>query len=196
MKVLNCSVFTPHPYLRTYYARMYEAKFLTGLIAGCLARGTGEIGYIADYPIYGMLANINAFALGARTVNPQVKIYLEWSKRKGAGAEEFGETAGYFFYLRPGYPAGPAASSRRFGLYPQKGSIREGADADLALVNLDETWVYSAEHSLCKTKCSRYAYEGRSIQAKVTATLVRGTPVWENGQIRAESGYGRFVPSK
>ena len=87
-------------------------------------------------------------------------------------------------------------AARRFGLYPQKGSIREGADADLALVNLDETWVYSAEHSLCKTKCPRYAYEGRSIRAKVTATLVRGTPVWENGRIRAESGYGRFVPSK
>ena len=120
MKVLNCSVFTPHPYLRTYYARMYEAKFLTGLIAGCLARGTSEIGYIADYPIYGMLANINAFALGARTVNPQVKIYLEWSKRKGAGAEELAKRPDISFISdRDILPSGGA--SRRFGLYQSAG---------------------------------------------------------------------------
>ena len=49
---------------------MYEAKFLCGMIAGTLA-DNNRIGYIADYPIYGMTANINAFALGARMVNPR-----------------------------------------------------------------------------------------------------------------------------
>lgn len=87
-------------------------------------------------------------------------------------------------------------AARRFGLYPQKGGIREGGDGDLALVDLDETWVYRAEKSLSKTRCVRYAYEGRSIQAAIKATLVRGLPVWEKGRIQAESGYGEFVPSK
>ena len=86
--------------------------------------------------------------------------------------------------------------AKRFGLYPEKGVIREGSDADLTLVDLDDTWTYSAAHSLCKTKCTRYGYEGRQIQAKIKATLVRGRPVWENGQIRAEGGYGKFIPSK
>ena len=36
-KILNCSLNISHKYIRTYYARMYEAKFLTGVLAGALA---------------------------------------------------------------------------------------------------------------------------------------------------------------
>lgn len=78
-KLLNCSLNTSHPSVRTYYARMYEAKFLMGAIAGSLTTDD-RIGYIADYPIYGITANINAFALGAKMVNPRAKIHLKWSK--------------------------------------------------------------------------------------------------------------------
>lgn len=79
--ILNCSLNLPHKYIRTYYCRMYEAKFIIGVIAGAMA-GSDKIGYIADYPIYGMIANINAFALGAKMVNPRAKVYLEWSTVK------------------------------------------------------------------------------------------------------------------
>ena len=60
---------------------MYEAKFLIGVLAGVMT-DTNKIGYIADYPIFGMTANINAFALGVKMVNPKAKIYLEWSTLK------------------------------------------------------------------------------------------------------------------
>ena len=50
IKILNCSLNISHPTLRTYYARMYEAKFLAGALAGALTT-TNKIGYIADYPI-------------------------------------------------------------------------------------------------------------------------------------------------
>lgn len=78
VKILNCSLNTSHPAIRTYYARMYEAKFLMGVIAGSLTPDN-KIGYIADCPIYGITANINAFALGAKMVNPRAQIFLEWS---------------------------------------------------------------------------------------------------------------------
>ena len=81
VKVLNCSLNMSHRYIRTYYARMYEAKFISGAIAGALT-DTDNIGYIATYPIYGMTANINAFALGAKMTNPRAKVHLEWSCRK------------------------------------------------------------------------------------------------------------------
>ncbi len=82
VRILNCALNLPHKYIRSYYCRMYEAKFIIGAIAGAMA-GSDKIGYIADYPIYGMIANINAFALGAKMVNPRAKIYLEWSTIKG-----------------------------------------------------------------------------------------------------------------
>ena len=77
-KVLNCSMNMQHPSVRTYYGRVYEAKFLVGALAGALC-GEEYIGYIADYPIYGVAANINAFAMGAQMANPRAKIRLEWS---------------------------------------------------------------------------------------------------------------------
>lgn len=81
VRILNCSLNTSHRYIRTYYARMHEAKFLMGAIAGAMAEN-GQLAYIADYPIFGTIANINAFALGAKMVNPRAKIYLEWSTLK------------------------------------------------------------------------------------------------------------------
>lgn len=88
VKILNCSLNTPHKYIRTYYARMYEAKFLSGLLAGVLAENN-KVAYIADYPIYGMIANINAFALGVACTNPRAKVYLEWSTKKGYDRDQF-----------------------------------------------------------------------------------------------------------
>lgn len=61
-----------------YYPRMFESKFLMGALAAAMSE-TDKIGYVADYPIYGMVANINAFALGAAMINPRAKIYLNWA---------------------------------------------------------------------------------------------------------------------
>ena len=83
IKFLNCSLNVSHPILRCYYARMYEAKFLTGVIAGALSEQS-NIGYVCDYPIYSMPASINAFALGVRMVNPRARVLLEWSTVEGA----------------------------------------------------------------------------------------------------------------
>ena len=76
--VLACSLNQSHRYIRTYYARMYEAKFIAGVIAGVLANGD-NVGYICDYPIFGQVAGINAFAMGVQSVNPRTEVYLEWS---------------------------------------------------------------------------------------------------------------------
>ncbi len=81
IRILNCSVNTLHRYIRTYYARMHEAKFLMGAIAGAMAENN-RLSYIADYPIYGTIANINAFALGAQMTNPHAEVYLEWTSVK------------------------------------------------------------------------------------------------------------------
>lgn len=75
---LNCSIDMPYPGVRTYYSRIYEAKFLLGVLAGALAEDD-RIGYVADAPIFGTPAAINAFALGAQLTNPRAAITLRWS---------------------------------------------------------------------------------------------------------------------
>ena len=76
-RFLCCSLLSSYTNIRTYYIRFYEAKFLLGLAAGILS-DNGKIGYIADFPIYGSPSAANAFALGARMVNPKAKIYMNW----------------------------------------------------------------------------------------------------------------------
>ena len=119
VKILNCSLNTSHKYIRTYYARMYEAKFLTGVLAGALAT-QNKIGYVAQYPVYGTVANINAFALGAKFVNPRAKIYLKWSSVKGINIEEEFKKED-IHYISDQDMITPQCGSRRFGLYNNEG---------------------------------------------------------------------------
>ena len=115
IKILNCSLSLANSHVRTYYARMYEVKFLTGMIAGSLC-ADGQIGYVADYPIFGTTANINAFAIGARMVNPRAKIYLQWTKVKDADPQKFFEKNG-ITYISDRDMIMPDDASRNFGLY-------------------------------------------------------------------------------
>ncbi len=78
VKLLVSSQLAGYQHVRTYYLRFYEAKFLLGMAAGILSK-SGKIGYIADYPIYGSPSMINAFAIGARMVNPEARVYLNWT---------------------------------------------------------------------------------------------------------------------
>ena len=88
VRIFNCSVSQPYSSIRTYYGRMYEAKFISGAIAGAMAQNN-RIGYIASYPILGTMASINAFALGAQLTNPRAQIELGWSCCEGSPQADF-----------------------------------------------------------------------------------------------------------
>lgn len=88
VRIFNCSVSQPYSSIRTYYGRMYEAKFISGAIAGAMAQNN-RIGYIASYPILGTIASINAFALGAQLTNPRAQIELGWSCCEGNPQADF-----------------------------------------------------------------------------------------------------------
>jgi allantoinase len=81
--------------------------------------------------------------------------------------------------------------ARLFGLFPQKGSIRPGADADLVVVDLDKEWTLTADQLFYKNKFS--AYVGSTFKGSVERTLVRGKTVYQDGQILAEPGYGKLL---
>ena len=88
VKVLCCALSLPYTGVRMYYSRIYEVKFITGAIAGAMA-ASDRIGYIANYPIVGVPAGINAFALGARLTNPRARVKLLWSCLPGNPVRDF-----------------------------------------------------------------------------------------------------------
>lgn len=123
VKILNCALNSPHNSVRTYYTRMYEAKFLTGMIAGAMC-SNDKIGYIADYPIYGTTANINAFALGAKMVNPRATIYLAWSTQKDFDIDTYFKEQG-ITYISAQDMITPQSTEREFGLYTENNNEKK-----------------------------------------------------------------------
>lgn len=84
---------------------------------------------------------------------------------------------------------GPA---RAFGLWPRKGGIRVGADADLVLLDPDETWTVQADKLHMKTDFS--PYEGRALWGRVVGVLSRGTWLVRDGELCAPPEHGTFIP--
>ena len=83
---------------------------------------------------------------------------------------------------------GPA---KYFGLYPQKGVLREGSDADIVIFNPDYLWTLSREttHS-----ASLYTpYEGINVQGKAVMTYLRGRLIMGDNMYLGIDGDGRFV---
>ncbi|HEY0918434.1 BMP family ABC transporter substrate-binding protein, partial [Devosia sp.] len=65
------------PNVNTYNARFYEGRYLAGMVAGRMTK-SNTLGYVAAFPIPEVLQGINAFTLGARSVNPKVQVRVVW----------------------------------------------------------------------------------------------------------------------
>ena len=75
---INCALNQTSSAVRTFHARMYEVKFLMGALAAGMA-ANHRVGYLASSPIFGSVAEVNAFAIGASMVDPYCTVYLKWA---------------------------------------------------------------------------------------------------------------------
>jgi dihydroorotase-like cyclic amidohydrolase len=81
--------------------------------------------------------------------------------------------------------------ARIFGLYPRKGAIRIGSDADPTIVDLKKEHTLSSDQLRCVGDYT--PFEGRTVKGMRVLTIVRGKVVAEKGEVVANPGYGRFV---
>lgn len=82
-------------------------------------------------------------------------------------------------------------AAKTFGLYPRKGTIRLGADADLVLIDIDSEWTVRANDLFSKQPWS--ILEGETLRGRVDTTIVRGHIVYQDGRIVADPGFGQFI---
>jgi basic membrane protein A len=75
---LHCSGHKRRANMGTYFGRMYQASYLTGLVAGTMTQKK-RIGYVAPIPIPEVIRITNAFVLGVRAVNPEVNVHVVWT---------------------------------------------------------------------------------------------------------------------
>ena len=82
-------------------------------------------------------------------------------------------------------------ASKRYGLYPKKGSIRKNSDADFTLINPNKEWTFTKD--LLYSKGETTPFDGETFQGKIVMTILRGKIIFqENSGITVEKGYGKF----
>ena len=83
--------------------------------------------------------------------------------------------------------------AKRFGIYPRKGAIQAGADADLILVNLGAKTVVDKHKEFSQARENDFFFDGKIFQGRVERTIVGGKTVFANGQVMGVPGDGKFV---
>jgi len=76
---MHCSGFKTAENMGNYFGRIYQARYLSGMVAGAMTK-TNILGYVAAFPIPEVIRGINAFTLGAQAVNPKVQVRVVWTK--------------------------------------------------------------------------------------------------------------------
>ncbi|WP_455816122.1 dihydropyrimidinase [Pseudomonas cerasi] len=84
------------------------------------------------------------------------------------------------------------APAKLYGLYPQKGTLAPGSDADLVIWDTHTRQVIS--NQTLHSNADHTAYEGKEVQAWPAITLSHGIAVWRDNQFMGEQGNGRFIP--
>jgi allantoinase len=83
------------------------------------------------------------------------------------------------------------APARRFGLWPRKGSLNPGADADLLVLDPNLEW--EIDPGALVTPAGWSPYAGRRLRGRVIAAFSRGVQVWDGEHVLGSPGHGRFV---
>jgi dihydropyrimidinase len=81
--------------------------------------------------------------------------------------------------------------ARTYGLYPRKGSLTPGADADIAIWRTDRP--VTIRHADLHDACDYTPFEGRSVGAWPIITISRGEVIWEGGRVSGTPGRGQFL---
>ncbi len=76
---MHCSGFKTANNMGNYFGRMYQARYLSGMVAAAMSKSK-ILGYVAAFPIPEVIRGINAFALGAQAINPDVSVRVVWTK--------------------------------------------------------------------------------------------------------------------
>jgi allantoinase len=80
-----------------------------------------------------------------------------------------------------------------FGLFPRKGSLEPGSDADLLLFDPDGQWTVERSKLFTKSREAARLFDGREFRGRIVRTLVRGETVYQDGRIVGPGGHGQFV---
>jgi allantoinase len=138
----------------------------------------------APHPISTKMDNENIFKNSSGAPGVETIVHLVYSEGVVAGRITLAQMIKYL-------SANPA---KLFGLYPQKGSLLPGADADLVLFDPHQEWTLGVD--TLHYVAGWTPYEGMRVKGKVAKTILRGKVIYDQGEILAKPGYGNYLARK
>lgn len=82
-------------------------------------------------------------------------------------------------------------AAKIYGLYPQKGALQEGSDADMVMIEPSAKWTYTKNNFA--GKCDYDIFQNREFRGKIVKVISRGETVFEDGQLDAPEGRGKYI---
>jgi dihydropyrimidinase len=131
-----------------------------------------------------MAADRNFDQIPGGIANVQTSIGMLYSEGVGAGRI----SVNHFVNAVSTNPA------RLFGLWPQKGTIAVGSDADLVLIDPERS--FRIDESQMQSRSDFDPYDGRECRGWPVLTISRGEVIVEDGQVRSQAGRGRLLPRR
>ena len=83
--------------------------------------------------------------------------------------------------------------AKRFNLFPKKGVIKKGSDADLVVLDMKETWIVNKNNLVSKGNRCAHLYYGDKIKGNIKTTIVNGKIVYDGNKFYKYSDMNLFV---
>lgn len=216
VRFMNCSLNLKVNAVQSYAVRTYEGKFLLGALAAGFSRDH-RIAYIADYPVYGTIAEINAFAIGVSMIDPEAEVFLCWSEtldedwkeqmmRLGItvfsgpdSLEQKGENTEYGIFRidENGNSVNLAAPVINWAVYYEKltNMVRKGKIANTQASSVNYWWGMNAG-VLDISLSGALPYQTRKMMQIIRQAMIRGTLNPFSGELHSQEGMIRDASSE
>ena len=187
------------PNLGTYFGSAEEARYLSGMAAGS-ASPTGKLGYVAAFPIPEVIRGINAFALGAQSINPDATVQVVWTetwfdpaKEKEAAESLLAAGADVLAQHQDSTATGEAAK--------EAGAKWVGYNSDVAAADFPDTWLTSPVWNwgphyvklatdVANGTCDNSPYYGNMADGMITLGVFGSSVDQETQDLIAEAAQG------
>ncbi len=167
VKFHHCSGYKTAENSTNYFGRMYQTKYMAGIVAGTMSK-SGKLGYVAPFPIPEIVRHVNAFTLGALSVNPDATVMVIWTNSwfDPVHEKEAANTmiaAGCDLITQGTDSAGPQEAAETAGIY----SI--GNDSDMS---------FMAPTAQLTSAIWNWGVYYKDIATKIKDNTWVNTPVW------------------
>lgn len=179
---MHCSGYKTADNVGTYFGRMYQARYLSGIVAGKMTK-SNVIGYVAAFPIPEVIRGINSFTLGVKSANPNAVVKVVWTHtwfdpgKEREAAESVLDTGADVLTMHQDTPA-PLQAAEKRGAYAIGYNVDMKKFAPKAYLT-SPVWNWGALYTIIAEQVSKGTWKSEQIWWGMEHGLIDLAPMSE-----------------